>query len=334
MCSFTGCTFVFVCKPTSSAARLIKPEATLLIDTLQTQLETSGSSHTQEVMGAAEKLLEGFPHLLAAKGVDDGVDDGVAHDEDEVHVEVRHEAGAVRVPGAGDHEDEVEEERRPAHHEHPEEDGEGDGALHVGALVDGRVARQRRDALHVQARQQEHVDVQRRHEHQHGEEHGDEADEHRGAFGVDDEEDAGDGAARPDAADDQHRSPQGHDVVVAQCIEDGDVAVDGDGQQAADGRQEGAADHRVKHVVHAFDQGDRDGQVAAVDESYHNGLRGVGNADEHVSDGQAADEEVHGRVKVLVFDYSSDDQDVLQQADDAQSEEDLCGDQQLFITSS
>lgn len=186
-------------------------------------------------MRAAENLFEGFSHLLAAKGVDDGVDDGVAHDEDEVHVEVGHEAGAVGVPGAGDHEDEVEEEGRPAHHEHPEEDGEGDGALHVGPLMDGRVARQRRDPLHVQTCQQEHVDVQRRHEHQHGEEHGDEADEHRGALWVDDEQDAGHGAARPDAADDQHRSSQRDNVVVSQRIEDGDVAIDSDGQQAADG---------------------------------------------------------------------------------------------------
>ena len=244
-----------------------------------------------------------------------------------------HEAGAVRVPRARDHEDEVEEERRPAHHEHPEEDGEGDGALHVGSLVDGRVARQRRDALHVQARQQEHVHVERHHEHQHGEEHGDEADEHRGALRVDDEEDAGHGAARPDAGDDQHRPPQGHDVVVSQRVEDGDVAVHCDGEQAADGRQQGAADHRVEHVVHALNQRDGDGQVAPVDERDDDGLRGVGHADQHVGHGQAADEEVHGRVKVLVLDDSSDHQDVLQQADDAQGEEHLGGDQQLLVAS-
>ena len=197
---------------------------------------STGSSHTQESVRAAENLFEGLPHLLAAERVDDGVDDGVAHDEDEVHVEVGHEAGAVGVPGAGDHEDEVEEEGRPAHHEHPEEDGEGDGALHVGPLVDGRVAWQRRDPFHVQAGQKEHVHVERCHEDEHGEEQGDEADEHRGALWVDDEEDAGDGAACPDAADDQHRSPQGDDVVVPQRVEDGDVAIDGDGEQAADGR--------------------------------------------------------------------------------------------------
>ena len=178
-----------------------------------------------QAVAAAADLLEGLPHLLAAEGVDDGVYDGVAHDEDEVHGELGHEAGAVGVPWAGDHEDEVQEEGRPAHHKHPEQDGERDGALHVGALVNGRVAGQRRDALHVQPRQQEHVHVERGHQHQHGEEHGDEADEYRGALRVDDEEDARARAARPDAGNHQHGPPHGHDVVVAQGVEDGDVAV-------------------------------------------------------------------------------------------------------------
>lgn len=291
------------------------------------------TSHTQESVGAAEDLLEGFPHLLAPESVDDGVDDGVAHDENEVHVEVRHEAGAVRVPGAGDHEDEVEEERRPAHHKHPEEDGEGDGALHVRPLVDGRVARQRRDPLHVQTCQQEHVDIEGGHEHQHGEEHGDETDEHRGTLRVDDEEDTRHDAARPDAADDHGCSPQRHDVVVSQSVEDGDVAVNGNGQQAADGGQQRAADHGVKHIVHALDEPDRNAQVASVDERYDDGLRRVGDADQHIGYCEAADEKVHGGVEVLVFNDRSNNQDVLQQADDAQSEEDLSGDQKLLVAS-
>lgn len=56
---------------------------------------------------AADDLLERLAHLLAAKCVDEGVDDGVAHDEYDIHVEVRHEAHAVDVPRARDHEDEV-----------------------------------------------------------------------------------------------------------------------------------------------------------------------------------------------------------------------------------
>lgn len=131
----------------------------LSLSVLTRQSTDVGAGVSQAV--TTDDLLKSLPHLLTPEGIDQWVNHRVAHDEDEVHVEVGHEAGAVGVPGAGDHEDEVEEEGRPAHHEHPEEDGEGDGALHVGPLVDGRVARQRCDPLHVQARQQEHVDVQR-----------------------------------------------------------------------------------------------------------------------------------------------------------------------------
>lgn len=79
------------------------------------------------------------------------------------------------------------------------------------------------------------MDVERGHEHQHREEHGDEADEHHGALRVDDEEHAGHRAARPYERDDQQRSSQGDNVMIAQGIEDGNIAVDSDGQQAADG---------------------------------------------------------------------------------------------------
>lgn len=113
-------------------------------------------SHARQGVQAAKDLLKGFPHLLAPEGVDDGVDDGIAHDEDEVHVEVRHEAGAVGVARAADHEDEMQEKGRPAHHKDAQQDGERDGALHAGgratllAEVDG-------DAARVDVRQQEHV---------------------------------------------------------------------------------------------------------------------------------------------------------------------------------
>lgn len=72
---------------------------------------------------AADNFLEGFPHLLASKSVNQRVNDGVAHDEDEVHVEMRHEARAVEVPGTGDHEDEVEKEWSPADDEDTQENG-------------------------------------------------------------------------------------------------------------------------------------------------------------------------------------------------------------------
>lgn len=50
-----------------------------------------------------DDLLKGPPHLLAAEGVDERIDHGVAHDEYKVHVEVRHKARAVDVLRAGDH---------------------------------------------------------------------------------------------------------------------------------------------------------------------------------------------------------------------------------------
>lgn len=89
----------------------------------------------------ADDLFKSLPHLLAPEGVDERVDHRVAHDQDEVHVEVGHEAYAVEVTRTGDHEDEVEEEGSPADDEYTEEDGQRDGSLHAGALVDGVVAR-------------------------------------------------------------------------------------------------------------------------------------------------------------------------------------------------
>ena len=137
-----------------------------------------------------------------------------------------HEAHAVDVPRAGDHQDQVEEEGRPADDEDPQQDGERDGPLHAGLLVDRVVAGQGGDAFDVRARQQEHVTVEGSHDEQHGEEHGHQADDDRGGVGVDDEDDAAAGAEGPDPCDDAAGSPHGHDVVVPQSVEDGDVPAD------------------------------------------------------------------------------------------------------------
>ncbi len=58
---------------------------------------------------AAADLLEGLPHLLAPEGINERVYNRVAHNEDQIHVEVGHETDTIRVPRAGDHEDEVQE---------------------------------------------------------------------------------------------------------------------------------------------------------------------------------------------------------------------------------
>ena len=280
--------------------------------------------------GATDDLFEGFPELLAAEGVDQRVDDGVAHDEDEVHVEVGHEADAVRALGAGDVEYQVQEEGRPADHEDPQQYGQRDRALHAGALAHGARAWQDRDPLRVESGREEHVDVERRHESQHGDEDGDEADEHGAAVRVNDEQDARRRAGRPDGADGGRHAPHRHDGMVLERVEDGEVPVHGDGQQAADGGQQGAADHRVDDVVDAHREALRV-RVRAVQQGDDDGLRPVGNAHQHVSHSQAADEEVHGRVQVLVLGDGHNDQNVLQQADGPQSHEHLGRDEELLV---
>lgn len=90
---------------------------------------------------------------------------------------MRHEAHAVGVLGAGDVEYQVQEEGGPADDEDPDQDGQRDRPLHVGALADGAGAWQDRDPLNVEPGHEEHVNIERRHESQYGEEHGDEADD-------------------------------------------------------------------------------------------------------------------------------------------------------------
>lgn len=72
---------------------------------------------------AADDLSEGFPQLLAPECINERVNDGVTHDQDEVQVKVRHEAHTVWVLGTGDVEYQVEEEGRPADHKNPDQDG-------------------------------------------------------------------------------------------------------------------------------------------------------------------------------------------------------------------
>lgn len=70
----------------------------------------------------------------------------------------------------------MEEEGGPADHKDPNQDGQGNCPLHVGTLVDGASAWEDGDPLNVESGHEEHVDIERSHESQHGEEHGYEAD--------------------------------------------------------------------------------------------------------------------------------------------------------------
>lgn len=45
-------------------------------------------------------LFKGPPHLLAAEGIDQRINHRVTHDEYQVHIEVRHKAGAIDILGA------------------------------------------------------------------------------------------------------------------------------------------------------------------------------------------------------------------------------------------
>ena len=283
-------------------------------------------------VATAEDLLEGVAQLQAPEGIDERVDDRVTHDEDQVGIEVGSVADTVGVGGAGYYEDKMEEEGGPAEDEDPQQDGDGDCPLHAGVLLRGRSISgwQRGDALDVQPGEEEHVHVEGAHEQQHGKEHGDQAHDDHLALGVDDEHHTADAAAQPDGHDQGQCLPHGHDAVVAECIEDGDVPVNRNGQKVADGGHQGDADHGVKDIVHVLDELVLQGQVVAVDHGDHDGLQGIGHAHQHVGHSQAAEEEVHGGVQVAIPDHRQDDQDVFQQADDAQGQEDLGLDEDLL----
>ena len=75
--------------------------------------EPAGYSETM----ATNNLFKSLPHLLAAKGIYQRINHRIAHDEYEVHIEMRHKAGTVKILRARDHQNEMEEERSPAHNE-------------------------------------------------------------------------------------------------------------------------------------------------------------------------------------------------------------------------
>lgn len=99
---------------------------------------------------AADDLLEGLPHLLAPQCIDQRINHRVAHNENQVHVEVGHETDAVQVLWAGDHKDEVEKEWHPTYNEDSQKDGKSEGSFQAGPLLDGGIrTMQRCHALHM-----------------------------------------------------------------------------------------------------------------------------------------------------------------------------------------
>lgn len=113
---------------------------------------------------AAYDLLEGFPELLAPECIDKWINDGIAHDEDEVQVKVGHKTHTVWVVGARDIENQVEEKWGPAHNKNPNQDGQSDGPLHVGTLTNRASSWKNGNLFDMQSGQHEHVDVEGSHE--------------------------------------------------------------------------------------------------------------------------------------------------------------------------
>lgn len=182
----------------------------------------------------------------------------------------------------------------------------------------------------MRTRQHEHMAIEGGHECQHDEEHGDQAHNDGRVVRIDYEDDSTAGAEGPNPPDDERGPANRHDVVVSQSVENRDVAVNGNSQKTTHGRYHRDADHRVKNVVHLSDEMVLHHQLPVSEQVDDYGLPGVGDTHQHVGHGQAADEEIHGRVQVFVFHYGTNDQDVFQQTDDAKDEEHLSGDVELL----
>lgn len=105
-------------------------------------------SHS-EAPRTQDQLLQGFTQLLAPVGVDERVDERVTDDEDKEKVKVLEKTVAEGVIGAGEDEDEVEEERAPAYNEDPEQDGEGNRSLHACRLASIFMDRNNAAGMHV-----------------------------------------------------------------------------------------------------------------------------------------------------------------------------------------
>lgn len=139
---------------------------------------------------AAYNLLECFPELLTPECIDKWIDDGIAHDEDEVEVKVGHEAHTVRVVGAGNVENQVQEKRSPAHNKNSDQDGESDGPFHVGPLANRASSWKNCNLFDMHPSHHKHVDIEGCHENEHSEEHANKADDDNTAVRVNDEQNA------------------------------------------------------------------------------------------------------------------------------------------------
>lgn len=173
------------------------------------------------------------------------------------------------------------------------------------------------------------MQVQHGVKHQGGAEEGHEAHDDSVVSVVNDEEDARSDAGQPHHHDNRDGALRGHDAVITQRVKDGDVAIRGDSAQEGERGHHRAADHHVDDIVQVAQHARVHIHQAVVTEKHEYGLHHVADTDQHVGYGQAADEIVHGRVKIAVLDDSQNHQDVLHQTDKPQSQEELLGDADL-----
>lgn len=98
-------------------------------------------------------------------------------------------------------------------------------------------------------RQDEHVQIEHRCENQRDAEEGHETGDDCVVSVVDDKQRAGGDAGQPNHRNDGDGTLCGHYAVVAQGVEDGDVAIGCDGAQEGQRGHHRAADHDVDDVV-------------------------------------------------------------------------------------
>lgn len=185
---------------------------------------------------AEQHLPEGVPELRDAEGVYGRVEEGVAHQQHHVQLEQRSVTLAVGVCWAHHDDDEVEKKWPPTHHKCPKQNGDSEGPSHVAApplLILGIIpgtGRQCRNLSGMDARQHEHVDIQEADNHQTDEEQHDEADHDELEVKEPNQQHSQAPAYCPDDAQHGRRALHRHDVMVSECMEDGDVT----GRQTSD----------------------------------------------------------------------------------------------------
>lgn len=155
--------------------------------------------------------------------------------------------------------------------------------------------------------------------HQSDAEKGDKAHDDGVVSVVNNEKDAGREAGAPHDHDNDDGALRRHDAVITQRVKYGDVAIRGDGTKEGERGHHRATDHHVNHVVQVAQHAGVHVHQAVVIQKHEHGLHHVTDTDQHVGQGQAADEVVHGRVQISVFDDGQNDQDVFHQADKSQS---------------